>query len=227
MARAVVLLTVAVILAALGIYAAIAERPFGLDWSEEALGAWVESLEDWGGFGIIVLMVVHSLAPFPAEIVAFLAGRLYGVVWGTVYAWTGAMLGALLAYGIARAMGRRAVDALLTPASREKLAYWMRRRSVDGLLIVRVIPIVSFNLINYAAGLMHVGLWTFVWTTGLGILPLTVFFVYLGERMQNRSWQEWAVVVGLGLALWAAVHVIRLTLGWTGPRVGIERAKEH
>jgi uncharacterized membrane protein YdjX (TVP38/TMEM64 family) len=199
-------------LAGLSLYALTADRPFGMDWSEKSLGEWVKSLGPWGGIGIIGLMVLHSLVPFPAEVVAFLAGELYGVVWGTVFAWTGAMLGALLAFGLARIAGRDAVDALIPAAARQKAEELGRTRSVDGLLLARLIPVISFNLINYAAGLTRVGWWTFIWTTGVGILPLTVFFVYLGERMQDRSWQEWLLIAGLGLAFWAAIHGVRSIL---------------
>jgi len=210
--RTVLASIAAAAIAALTVYAIIAERPFGIDWSEDSLRDWVRSLGPWGGAGIIALMVLHSLVPFPAEVIAFLGGEFYGVVWGTVYAWTGAMLGALLAFGLARILGRQAVAALLPSSARGRLDELTRTRSVDGLLLARLIPVISFNLINYAAGLTQVGWWTFIWTTGVGILPLTVFFVYLGERMQNRSWQEWLLVGGLGLALWAAIYALRRVL---------------
>ena len=43
----------------------------------------------------------------------------------------------------------------------------------------RLVPVISFNLINYAAGILHVSWWRFLWTTSLGILPITVASVVL------------------------------------------------
>ena len=81
-----------------GAYLAIADKPFGLDLSHKGLSARIDALGPWRGVGIVVLMVLHSFVPFPAEIVAFLAGKHLGLFWGTVYAWSGAMLGAVMAF---------------------------------------------------------------------------------------------------------------------------------
>ncbi len=66
----------------------------------------IESWGAWGVAGSILLMVLHSLVPFPAEIVAMANGMLYGPLWGTLITWTGAMLGAHLAFRLARWLGR-------------------------------------------------------------------------------------------------------------------------
>jgi uncharacterized membrane protein YdjX (TVP38/TMEM64 family) len=73
------------------------------------------------------------------------------------------------------------------------------------LLLARLVPVISFNLINYAAGLLEVGWWRFLWTTGLGILPITVASVALGDQLTGPMWDVWLAVSGLLLALY---------LGW-------------
>jgi uncharacterized membrane protein YdjX (TVP38/TMEM64 family) len=65
--------------------------------------------------------------------------------------------------------------------------------------------VISFNLINYAAGVLEVGWWRFLWTTGLGILPITVASVALGDQLTGPMWDVWLAVSGLLLALY---------LGW-------------
>jgi len=192
----------------LGIYIAVAHHPFGLDIGENALMDWVRALGPWGGIGIVALMVAHSFIPFPAEIVAFLSGEIFGLVRGTLYAWTGAMLGASLAFWLARLLGREAVMAMLPKASAKQLAQWSASSSTNVLFLARFIPVIAFNLVNYAAGLTQVRWWTFLWTTGIGILPLTIFFVYLGQRMRSATWLEWLVTALSALALWGAAHLI-------------------
>jgi len=61
------------------------------------------------------------------------------------------------------------------------------------------VPVIAFNLINHAAGLARVSCWTFTWTTAVGILPLTVLMVLLGERMP--AW-AWFGLVLLAFVLW-------------------------
>ena len=78
----------------------------GFELSASAVEELILSWGTWGVAGSIMLMVLHSFVPFPAEMVAIANGMLYGPVWGTVITWTGAMLGAWLAFGLARWLGR-------------------------------------------------------------------------------------------------------------------------
>ena len=67
------------------------------------------------------------------------------------------------------------------------------------LLIGRLIPLIAFNLINYAAALTEISWWTFLWATGTGILPLTILLNVVGDQMLT--------VPALGLAIaWCSWH---------------------
>ena len=55
---------------------------------------------------------------------------------------------------------------------------------------------ISFNLINYAAGILHVGWWRFLWTTSLGILPITVASVVLGNQLTGPTWTRGSPAAG-------------------------------
>lgn len=57
---------------------------------------------------------------------------------------------------------------------------WSERHGGSALFIARLIPVISFNLINYAAGLTTISWATFTWATGLGILPITLAAVLTG-----------------------------------------------
>lgn len=171
--------------------------------------AWVEELGPWGPLAVVALMIVHCFVPFPAEILALCAGMAYGTAAGSALIWTGAMIGAALSFGLARAVGRDVVERLLPARHRAALDGWTADRGASTLLVVRFIPVIAFNLINYAAGLTRVGWWTFLWTTAAGILPLTVLMVHLGARMRELSWPLLLAVSGAGiLAVWG-FHTLR------------------
>jgi uncharacterized membrane protein YdjX (TVP38/TMEM64 family) len=193
------------LVAGIAIVAATAQA-FGMDFSKDGLSGWVKSLGAWGGLGIILLMIVHSFIPFPAELVTFIAGHEFGVFWGSVYSWIGAMLGACLAFALSRYFGRDFVTKFMTASMARKLDTWTGDQNASAFLIARFIPVIAFNLINYAAGLTKVGWWTFLWTTGVGILPLTVLFVYLGERMRESTWTDWLMFLGAAALLWLAIR---------------------
>ena len=174
----------------------------GFDLSIEATEDLIRSWGGWGVAGSIALMVIHSFVPFPAEILAIANGMVYGPFWGTAITWTGAMLGAYLAFGLARWFGQPAVRMLVSEARWRQIEAWSSEQGGAVLLISRLIPVIAFNLINYAAGLTNISWWTFTWATGLGILPLTVLMAILGDNMAMIPWWLWPLLAFAALALW-------------------------
>lgn len=169
---------------------------------------YIRSVGPWGVAVSIGLMVIHSFVPFPAEFIAVANGMLYGHFWGVVITWSGAMLGAFLAFGLARRLGRPYVERLLKSGSLRAMEQWFDRHGGGAVFVSRFIPVISFNLINYVAGLTRMSWWTFAWSTGLGILPLTVLMVFMGSRVATMSWQGWALFLAAGLLLWLLGHLL-------------------
>lgn len=189
-------------------YALLTEMPVpGFELSAVSVAKLIRSWGAWGVAATIVLMVVHSFVPFPAEFVAIAAGMVYGPFWGTVITWTGAMLGAWLSFGLARQCGRPLVEALVPERYWSRLDEWAASQGASALFVSRLIPVIAFNLINYAAGLTTMRWWTFTWVTGLGILPLTALMVSLGDQMHYLGWIEWLLIVLAAITLWIALHV--------------------
>ena len=174
----------------------------GFELSVEEVERTVRSWGMWGVAGAIALMVLHSFVPFPAEIVAMANGMLYGPLWGTVITWTGAMLGAYLAFGLARWLGRPFVLQMVARRHHEKLDDWVTRQGGGMLLLSRFVPVISFNLINYAAGLTAISWWTFTWATGLGILPLTFLMVLMGNGLWSGDAAAWVWLLPTAAAGW-------------------------
>jgi len=181
----------------------------GFELSVEAVEAEILSWGMWGVAAAILLMVLHSFVPFPAEIVAMANGMLYGALWGTVITWSGAMLGAWLAFGLARWLGRPFVLAMVPGRHHQAVDRFAARQGGSVLLFSRFLPVISFNLINYAAGLTAVSWWTFSWATGIGILPPTFLMVAIGAGLWSGDAAVWLWLTAAGLVgwlLWLAVR---------------------
>ena len=179
---------------------------WGQDLSIEEFVNTIRSWGMWGAFGSIGLMVLHSFVPIPAELLACANGMIYGPVWGTVITWTGAMLGAAVAFGLARRLGRPFVERMVAKRDWEVLDDWAARNGWQVVLISRFIPVIAFNLINYAAGLTRLSWWRFIWTTGIGILPLTILMVVMGDNIESLGWESWLLLLFGGLILWFVVR---------------------
>ena len=173
-------------------------------FSAKAIENTIQSWGAWGVLASIGLMILHSFVPFPAEFLAIANGMVYGPLWGTVITWSGAMLGGFLAFGLARALGRPFVAMMVARKDWTVLDEWAAIRGGRLVLISRFIPVIAFNLVNYAAGLTRISWWTFAWATGIGILPMTTLMVVMGDRIETLAWQMWLLVGAGALVLWFA-----------------------
>ncbi len=192
--------------------------PNWLDWWPDVSFAEVEQyIQDSGKWGMAIsigLMVAHSFVPLPAEPIALANGMIYGTVTGSLLTWVGAMLGAQAAYWPARTLGRVAIMRHVGPERLKRMTQWVDANGVIALLGMRLVPVISFNLINYVAALANVPWWTFTWTTAIGILPFTVLLAVMGQNASSLSVEMWAAVaVAAALFLWL---VRRLQKRWVG-----------
>ncbi len=171
----------------------------------DAMVAQIRSWGPWAAAGSIALMVVHSFIPFPSEIITIANGMVFGPLWGSVVTWVGAMLGALSTFGLVRLLGRPFVHRMLSESQLGRWSAWSATRGGLALLIGRLIPVIAFNLLNYGAALTEISWWTFIWATGLGILPLTILLNVFGDSILTmKAWNWiWLALGALALLVWA------------------------
>lgn len=186
----------------LGILPAVGHKLTGISLTTEDFANFIKSLGAWGVAGSIGLMILHSFLPFPAELLTMANGMVYGTARGVIITWTGAMLGAYTAFGLTRWLGRPFINRWVPAKYKNKMDEWSLEEGSKALLIARMIPVISFNVINYAAGLTKVSLWTFSWTTGIGILPMTILMVILGDSVIKIPIWAWCSLAVLVMALW-------------------------
>jgi len=178
-------------------------REFGIGGGNtiEGVVAQIRSWGPWAALGSIVLMTVHSFVPFPSEIITLANGMVFGPLWGSVITWVGAI-------GLVRWLGRPFVHRMLSENQLHRLSEWSATRGGLALLIGRLIPVIAFNLLNYGAALTEISWWTFLWATGLGILPLTILLNVFGDSiltMKTWNW-VWLVLGALAVIGWAVAR---------------------
>jgi len=131
-----------------------------------------------------MLMVLQSLiAPLPAFIITFANAGLFGWVNGAILSWSSAMAGAALCYFLARFLGRDFVEKLTTKGAIEKIDEFFKVYGKYAILICRLLPFISFDIVSYAAGLTSMGFWPFFVATGVGQLPATIIYSYIGGML--------------------------------------------
>lgn len=182
------------------------------------LTAAVNALGVWGPIAFIAAYAVAAVAFVPASLLTLGAGALFGVVRGTLYVFVGATLGAFASFLIARYVAR---DWVATRVQRDPrfvaidAAIAAQGRKV--VFLLRLSPVIPFNVLNYALGLTQVRASDFL-LASVGMIPGTVLYVYTGKLASvvagavgtsaPARGPAFYAVFGLGLIATAAVTVL-------------------
>ncbi|WP_330615559.1 TVP38/TMEM64 family protein [Romboutsia sp. 1001713B170131_170501_G6] len=141
-------------------------------------------------FGILapiisfLLMILQSVAaPLPAFLITFANAALFGWVKGAILSWTSSMAGAALCFYIARFLGRDVVIKFTSKYALDNIDNFFDKYGKHTILIVRLLPFISFDLVSYAAGLTSMKFSSFFIATGIGQLPATIIYSYVGDML--------------------------------------------
>lgn len=144
---------------------------------------YILSFGAWAPVVSALLMIFQALvAPLPAFVLTFANGLAFGTFWGGMLSLGSATLAAAISFWLARALGRGPIEALVGKAGLESADRWFARWGVYAVLIARLVPILSFDVISFAAGLTRMGFWGFLIATAVGAAPATFVYSYLGGR---------------------------------------------
>ncbi|MDP2241007.1 MAG: TVP38/TMEM64 family protein [Burkholderiales bacterium] len=177
-----------------------------------ALHDRITQLGAWGPLMVIGLMVLAIMvSPIPSAPIAMAAGAAYGHTWGTLYVLLGAEIGAIAAFGVARWLGGETLQRWF--GDRLSVGLLGSQNALTGIVLVsRLLPFVSFDIISYAAGLTILSFWRFAIATLIGIVPASFLLAHFGGEMATG---ETSRIMGSVLVLGAitlipvAVKIIR------------------
>ncbi len=180
--------------------------------SPQQLQQFLQELGSWAAIGYIALFTILPAFFFPVAVLALAGGLLFGLWWGSLYTFLGAILNCTLMFFLARYVGRKRVEELI----RRKLTLqWQKRledlNSSGGfllLILLRLIPAVPYNLINYAFGLSSMGYGTYILASAIGIIPGTFAFINIGDKALDVTSPDFWIAIGLLLLLLAVTGIL-------------------
>ncbi len=175
---------IVIVLAMAAIWLVLRQLGMPASLAPEALSQWLTHQD---GLGIVFLMLLMILAvvvgPIPTLPISATAGLVYGTAMGTAIAVAGALAGAVIAFYLARIFGREWIQRKLdhNPVFS---ARGSQRFLFVAVAVTRLVPLFSFALISYAAGVTAISLWRYALATTLGMLPMTFVFAGLGRTFE-------------------------------------------
>lgn len=190
------IMLILIALAAIGVYMAV---PSVNAWINKVLAMFATGdftdvrsfVESYGTYAAAVsffLMVLTSvIAPLPAFVITFANASLFGWWQGAILSWSSAMAGAALCFMIGRILGRDVVEKLTSKAGLQQIDEFFEKHGKQSILIARLLPFISFDIVSYAAGLTSMGFLGFFVATGLGQLPATIVYSYVGGMLTGGA----------------------------------------
>ncbi|MBD8870420.1 TVP38/TMEM64 family protein [Nocardioides donggukensis] len=168
-----------------------------------------DRVEGAGGAGMAVFVggyALLALLPAPKGVLTALGGALFGWVAGAALSLVGALIGAVVAFDAGRWLGRETVDRL-THGRLRAVDDLLRDHGLGAVLAVRLVPVLPYTVINYAAGLSGVRRRDYVLGSALGMVPGSLAYSAVG------AWgtSPWGLLAA-GAALVVLV-VVGATLG--------------
>lgn len=165
---------------------------------------WImESLAEYGYYGVLALILVENLfPPIPSELILTFSGFLVAshnlsMGWMIAAATTGSVIGAMFLYGLGMFLDVPRLERLtvrygrwfrLKPKDIRRADAWFNKYGPWTVLICRVIPLVR-SLISIPAGMSGMNFPLFVLLTTVGSLVwnsvLIVTGVKLGEHFKS------------------------------------------
>jgi len=172
---------------------------------------WLRNFNDWvgqiGTVGIFIFIAVYAVATAlmaPGSILTIGAGFAFGLWKGFLAVSTGATFGASLAFLVARFIARDKIEAIAKRNETfRKIDNAIGKEGAKLIFLLRLSPVIPFNLSNYFYGLTGVRFWPYVVASWIGMMPGTFLYVYIGAASKaavaaaaggeavKHSWQYW------------------------------------
>ncbi len=146
---------------------------------------WATSAGPWFPLAFLAAHVVVTVLPFPRTAFTLSAGLLFGPLLGVGIALVASTLSAVIALFLVRAVGWQ-LDRLVRHPRVDALNTRLQRRGWLTVLSMRMIPVVPFSVLNYAAGASAVRVLPYTLATIAGLLPGTAAIVIFGDALTGN-----------------------------------------
>jgi len=175
----------------------------------------------WAPLAFVAAYTIAAALDFSGLVLTLVGGAVFGFWWGALLNLLGANLGASAAFWVARLLGREGLHALLGDRLSGGLDRLAHQAGFAWLLRLRLIPIVPFNLLNFASGLTALPWRTYAAATAIGVIPATLVYTFFADALLSGSREAGhrvfvrLLIAGALLVLLSFVPTIARKLGFT------------
>jgi uncharacterized membrane protein YdjX (TVP38/TMEM64 family) len=176
---AIVITVVCIVVTVLGFYLL-----GGID--PKQLQAWLKPMGIWAPIIYIILYTIGTLLILPSTPLNLTGGALFGVVGGTIWTTIAAIIAAVVSFAFTRSIGRDYIAHKLA-GKWEAIDAEMRQGGLFYMFAIRLLPLIPYGIVNFAAGLTSISFKDYLIGTGLGTVPGILPFVMMGSGLHALS----------------------------------------
>jgi uncharacterized membrane protein YdjX (TVP38/TMEM64 family) len=160
-------------------------------------------------FGLFIAVGIFHISPW---IICLQAGAMLKPQVALLVSYAGVNVGANIYFLLGRLLGERLLKRWI-PA---RVTAFMNRSGLESVFLVRVVPLLPFYAVNLAFGASGMRWGHFALATAVGVIPVILVVVLLGDRAidvilhptASRVALLLASVAGLGLLTWGLRRAI-------------------
>lgn len=160
-----------------------------LNLTPERFRSWILS---WGVWAPLIFIGLYALRPFvlfPSSVFAITSGLAFGLYWGCLYTYIGSLSGGLVTFLAIRWIGKGKVKKEWK-GNYQKIQEGIQQRGFVYVLILRLLPILNYDLVSYLTSMANVKFKDYAAATAIGILPGTLAYTYLGASVAHTGMKE-------------------------------------
>lgn len=148
-----------------------------------AVGDYIRSFGRFTVVAYIIAYAVNTISVMPPiAAISLAAGLIFGEIMGALYLMLAALLGTSATFIISRFFGRGLIARILKGRFKE-LDEKLGKKGFETVLFFRLIPLVPYEILNYAAGLSTVRFKDYFFATFLGIIPGVIIAAFFGGSL--------------------------------------------
>lgn len=145
----------------------------------------------FGAFAPVIFILLQILqtviAPIPGGILTIAGGLIWGTFLGALFSVIGAFIGANLCFQLSRHLGRPFVEKFAKKDDIEFVDFVFQKYGFWAIIILRLIPLMAFDVISYGAGLTKMDFRKYAAATLIGMVPSTLFYTYIGFTLADSN----------------------------------------
>ncbi|MCQ9207420.1 MAG: TVP38/TMEM64 family protein [Omnitrophica bacterium] len=153
------------------------------NFTPQSIRDYIRSFGNLAALVYITAYVLNTISIVPPIApLSLAAGLAFGAMWGAIFLMAAALIGTSATFAISRFFGRAVAEKLLKGKFKE-LDKKLEKNGFTTVLFFRIIPLVPYEVLNYACGLSKIRFADYFAATFLGLIPGVVIASFFGGSL--------------------------------------------